>query len=137
MKVFFDTNVLVSAFATRGVCADLLTHALLEHELIVGEVVLIELRRTLRDRFKVPPKTLQEIEATLRSSTVVVRPKKHLNLRIADPDDEWIVASAVAGGADVLVTGDAAVLAVAPRSPVRIVSPRAFWELLRESDRHQ
>ena len=35
MKVFFDTNVLIAAFATRGLCADLFAHVLLEHELIV------------------------------------------------------------------------------------------------------
>ena len=47
MKVFFDTNVLIAAFATRGLCSDLFVHVLLEHELIVGEVVLDELREKL------------------------------------------------------------------------------------------
>jgi hypothetical protein len=35
LRVFLDTNVLVSAFATRGLCADLLELVLLQHELIV------------------------------------------------------------------------------------------------------
>lgn len=134
MKVFFDTNVLVAAFATRGLCADLLSHVLLEHELIVGEVVLRELRETFRKKFKVPKRTIDEIEALLRASTVVRRPRQHLDLRIEDPDDEWVVASAVAGGADVLVTGDAAVLAVARHSPVPIVTPRGLWDLLRSTE---
>lgn len=105
MKVFFDTNVLVSAFATRGLCADLFAHVLLEHELVVGEVVLQELRGTLRTTLKLPPKTINEIEALLRESTVVETPARHLRLRFGDPGDEWVVASAVAGRADVLVTG--------------------------------
>ena len=132
MKVFFDTNVLVSAFATRGLCADLFAYVLLEHELIVGEVVLGELRTSLRERIKLPKETIDEIEALLRESTVVPRPKKHLNLKIADPDDEWIIASAVEGRADIIVTGDRAVLKVAPRATIRIVSPRGLWDLLRE-----
>lgn len=134
MKVFFDTNVLVSAFATRGLCADLFAHVLMEHELLVGEVVLSELRTKLRERIKLPRETIDEIEALLRASTVVPKPTKHLGLKITDPDDEWIVASAVAGGADVVVTGDGAILKVADRAPIRIVNPRGLWTLLRGSE---
>ena len=131
MKVFFDTNVLIAAFATRGLCADLFAHVLLEHDLVVGEVVLGELRTKLRTKLKLPKKTIDEIEAQLRDSVVVKTPAKHLGLRISDPDDEWVVASALAGGADVLVTGDAAILKLGKRAPLAILSPRGLWELLR------
>jgi len=131
VKVFFDTNVLIAAFATRGLCADLFAHVLLEHDLVVGEVVLGELRTNLRTKLKLPKKTIDEIEAQLRDSVVVKTPAKHLGLRISDPDDEWVVASAQAGGADVLVTGDAAILKLGKRAPLPILSPRGLWELLR------
>ena len=131
MKVFFDTNVLIAAFATRGLCADLFAHVLLEHDLVVGEVILGELRTKLRTKLKLPKKTIDEIEAQLRDSVVVKTPAKHLGLRIGDPDDEWVVASALAGGADVLVTGDAAILKLGKRAPLPILSPRGLWELLR------
>ena len=131
MKVFFDTNVLIAAFATRGLCADLFAHVLLEHDLVVGEVVLGELRTKLRTKLKLPKKTIDEIEAQLRDSVVVKTPAKHLGLRISDPDDEWVVASALAGGADVLVTGDAAILKLGKRAPLPILSPRGLWELPR------
>jgi putative PIN family toxin of toxin-antitoxin system len=134
VKVFFDTNVLVAAFATRGLCSDLFAHVLLEHELIVGEVVLAELREKLRTKIALPEPTILEIEALLRCSTVVARPDEHLALGITDLDDEWIVASAVAGNADILVTGDHAVLAVAVGSPVPIVNPRGLWECLRAGE---
>jgi len=131
VKVFFDTNVLIAAFATRGLCADLFAHVLLEHDLVVGEVVLGELRTKLRTKLKLPKKTIDEIEAQLRDSVVVKTPAKHLGLRISDPDDEWVVASALAGGADVLVTGDAAILKLGKRAPLPILSLRGLWELLR------
>lgn len=132
MKVFFDTNVLIAAFATRGLCADLFAHVLLEHDLVVGEVVLAELRKNLRTKLKLPKKTIDEIEAQLRDGLVVKAPAKHLGLGV-DPDDERVIASAVAGGADVLVTGDAAILKLGKRAPLPIVSPRGLWELLRRS----
>ena len=124
MKVFFDTNVVIAAFATRGLCADLFAHVLLEHDLVVGEVVLGELRTKLRTKLKLPKKTIDEIEAQLRDRVVVKTPAKHLGLSISDPDDEWVVASALAGGADVLVTGDAAILKLGKRARCRS-SPRA------------
>jgi uncharacterized protein len=47
VKVFPDTNVLASAFGTRGLCADVVRLILGEHELVTGEVVLEELRGVL------------------------------------------------------------------------------------------
>jgi len=52
VRVFLDTNVLVSAFASRGICADLLELILLEHDLVVGQDVLRELRKALRAKVK-------------------------------------------------------------------------------------
>ena len=117
----------------EGLCADLFAHVLLEHDLVVGEkVVLGELRTEAAHQAKAAPrKTIDEIEAQLRDSVVVKTPAKHLGLRISDPDDEWVVASALAGGADVLVTGDAAILKLGKRAPLPILSPRGLWELLR------
>jgi putative PIN family toxin of toxin-antitoxin system len=133
VKIAFDTNVLVAAFATRGLCADLFTHVLLEHELLVGEFVLAELRATLRKKMKVAVRTVDEIDAALRDCVVVETPAEHLDLGISDPDDEWVVASAVAGGADVLVTGDAALPELGRRTPLPILPPRGLWERLRAS----
>lgn len=131
MRVFFDTNVLVSAFATRGLCADLFRVVLGEHQLLIGEVVLAELRRVLRERVKLPRTMIREIEELLREHTVIPRPRRHLNVGLADKDDEWIIASAVSGNADVLVTGDVELLEAGDRAPVTITNPRGFWETLR------
>jgi putative PIN family toxin of toxin-antitoxin system len=131
VRVFLDTNVLVSAFATRGLCADLLRDVLARHELVTGEVVLSELRRVLTQRIGVPAEVAEEIDRFLRGSQVVPRPAAHCGLGLRDPDDEWIVASTVAGGADLLVTGDAGILAAAAAVPLPIWTPRESWRLLR------
>ena len=128
MRVFLDTNVLVSAFASRGICADLLRHVLVEHHLVTGEIVLTELKRTLLKRIKVPPNVVADIERLLRDHEVVAKPRRHLDLGLRDPDNEWIVASAVAGKADALVTGDRDILETTVRLPIRVYNPRQFWE---------
>ena len=104
MRIFFDTNVLASALATRGLCADLFRLVVSEHELLTGEFNLAELRRVLRERFRVPPAVVKEAELALRQNTIMPVPKRTLALKVRDPDDAWVLASAVAGGADALVS---------------------------------
>jgi putative PIN family toxin of toxin-antitoxin system len=136
VRVFLDTNVLVSAFATRGLCADVLRHVLAQNDLIIGEVVIAELRRVLRGRINVPAPIVAAIEQLLRDQVVVPKPPQPHPLPIRDSDDRWVLASAVAGNADVLVTGDSDLLEIASQAPLPIVTPRAFWEMVRTpSDR--
>lgn len=135
MKVFLDTNVLVAAFATRGLCADVLRTVLAEHELILGDVVLTEFRRVLSKKFKVPAGGIRAAEAVFEGITPIPKPTKQSRLELRDPADRWVLASAEAAGADVLVTGDEDLLGAAGESVIRIASPRAFWELLRTGNR--
>lgn len=131
MKVFLDTNVLIAAFATRGLCADVLRTVLAEHELILGEVVLKEFRNVLSKRFKLPPERIRAAEAVFEGTPVIPKPSKPSELGIRDRADRWVLANAEAGGADILVTGDEDLPSVASEASIRIASPRAFWELLR------
>lgn len=64
MRVFLDTNVLVSAFTTRGLGADVFRLVLAEHELIVGRIVLEELRGVLREKIGLPESAVREALTT-------------------------------------------------------------------------
>lgn len=134
MKVYLDTNVLISAFAARGLCADLMRLLLAEHEVLTGDVNLVELRRVLTERFKAPKSRVDVIENLLLDQTIVAKPVAVLSLKVRDPDDAWVLASAVAGGADMLVTGDQDLLVIANRAPLPILTPRQAWERLRGED---
>jgi uncharacterized protein len=133
VKIFLDTNVLVSAYTARGISSDLVRYILAEHELLTGEVNLVELQRVLHERFKASPERVSAIEVELRAETIVPQPAAPSTLPIRDPDDRWVLASALAGGADLLVTGDQDLLEVAERSPIPIVDPRGCWEQLRST----
>ena len=140
MRVFLDTNVLVSAYATRGLCTEVVRVVLAEHELVLGEVVLDELERVLVEKIRLPPSDVTEILAFLREHPVQPRseaPGPVLgSIEVRDPDDAWVLAAALEASADVLVTGDPDLLEV--DSAVRaleVVSPRGFWELSRRRGR--
>ena len=131
MRVCLDTNVLVAAFATRGLCADVLRAVLTEHELVLGQVILTEFRRVLKSKLKVPQDRIESAEAVFSSVEIIPKPSAPSAVPVRDRDDRWVLATAIAGHADVLVTGDADLLDIADRSPLAVLSPRAFWELLR------
>ena len=131
MKVFLDTNVLVSAFATRGLSADLLELVLIEHDLITGRNVLKELERVLRSKIKLPAARCAEIVDFVALEATTVVEKAIAADCAADEDDRTILGEAIAGAAEAFVTGDAAVAALGEVGGMRILTPRQLWEALR------
>lgn len=61
MKVVLDTNVLLSALATRGLCEAVLEVCLANHEIVLSEYILKELRRNLKSRLRLPAAQVDEI----------------------------------------------------------------------------
>jgi putative PIN family toxin of toxin-antitoxin system len=133
VRVCLDTNVLVAAVATRGLAADVVRLVLAEHELLVPEVVLTELERVLATKLKLPKARIAEYLAFLREHEVIAKPAHLLGVEVRDRADAWVLASAVAGQADVLVTGDQDLLVLGSRAPVPVLDPRDFWTLARKS----
>jgi putative PIN family toxin of toxin-antitoxin system len=130
VRVFLDTNVLASAFGTRGLCTDVLRFILAEHDFVTGELVIEELRGVLTRKFRVPANTVKDIEVFLRSYHVEPKPRKLPNLELRDHNDLIVVGSALRSGADILVTGDQEILDLEDKpQSLRILSPREFWTL--------
>lgn len=132
MRVFLDTNVLVSAVATRGLCADVLQAVLAEHELVIGETVLVELQRVLLQKIRLSSDVAEEMDEFLRGEAVVIADAPSLGIKVRDPNDVLVLEEACAGRADVLITGDKDLLELGDAAPVRVVTPRGFWEQLRK-----
>ena len=131
MRLFLDTNVLVSAFATRGLSADLFDLVLIEHDLIAGRAVLEELERVLRLKIKLPAARCAEIlEFVTSEADLIVQDAPEAKCD-ADDDDRRVLGEALAGRADAFVTGDAAVAALKRVGAMQILTPRQLWEALR------
>ena len=131
MRVFLDTNVLVSAFVSRGLCTDLLNIVLAEHELLVSNLVVEEFERVLSDKLRAPKTVLARALSILDHAEAVPNPTAVPGEPGFDEDDATILAAAIEAEADVLVTGDQEFLAAAKGFPIPAVSPRKFMELLR------
>ncbi len=130
MRAFLDTNVLVSALATRGLCAELYERLLMEHEVVIGEPVVAEVLGIMQRKFRAGNELLAKVEAELRLLEIVPAQPVAPKLPIKDREDPWIIACALAGKADCFVTGDAELLGLSNAGNLPILSPRACWEKL-------
>jgi putative PIN family toxin of toxin-antitoxin system len=131
MKVFLDTNVLVSAVATRGLCADVLREVLRHHHLIISPELLTELENVFRKALGLPQNIIFEFIEVIKRDSQVSTASPLLKVNIRDKDDLLILSSALNGGADLFITGDKELLGLQSIGNMDIVSPRMFWERLK------
>jgi putative PIN family toxin of toxin-antitoxin system len=131
MRVFVDTNVLVSAVATRGLCADILREILVSHRLVVSPPLIAELKHVLHTKVGIPQEIISDFEALLIQDAVLSEDTTLTHIDINDKDDILLLATALNGNAELFVTGDKELLGLERIQSMRIVSPRGFWEILK------
>jgi putative PIN family toxin of toxin-antitoxin system len=131
VRVLLDTNVLLSAFAVRGLCSDVLREVLQRHELLWSDQVALEVERNLVRKFRMPAGEIASLMEFLEEAAARVEPAPGFAQPGLDPGEEAVVRAAVGGRADVLVTGDAGILRFGRCGGTEILSPREFWERVR------
>ena len=130
MRVFLDTNIIVSAFTTRGLCADLFREILAAHTLVTSDYILSETQDVLTRRFKVPEDTVIEMIALLRKQEITIHPATVPQIAIRDLDDLPVLAAAIESKADYLVSGDKDITSLFPLKEIKIATPREFWTVI-------
>ncbi len=129
MKVVLDSNVLVSAFTTRGLCTDLFEYSARRHEIVCSMHILGEYRRNLVEKFGVAPQDASESARLLHGRLHFVQPEEIRDCKCRDPSDLPVLGTAAAAKASYLVTGDHDLLVLKAYRGIRIITPRQFWEL--------
>jgi putative PIN family toxin of toxin-antitoxin system len=129
MRVVPDTNVLVSAIVFGGPPARLVELAAEGYlVLVLSPPVIDELRAVLRRKFGFSDAAAYQAETLLRRIGVVVEPQREIAIIREDPEDNRVLEAALAGNADVIVSGDRHLLALGEFGAVPIMSPRELLD---------
>lgn len=135
IRVILDTNVLISLSLGGGPTIKRIGAAWLSGELtlllseeLLDEFVEVAHRHHLITRFE-SSEAIRAFADDLRAAGELVSISEPYP-KAPDEADRFLLALARAGGAEVLVTGDKALLALGRFEDTLILSPRAFLERL-------
>lgn len=130
MRVLLDTNVLISAILFGGVPRQLLEAALAgDIALITSQPLLAELETVLTRKFEFPTSMTASIRAELEGLSEVVEPVQIERVTRTVADD-LVLATAVAGAAEMLVTGDKELLEMKAYEGIPIQTARHLVDRL-------
>ena len=130
MKIVLDANVIIAAFAARGLCESIMEVCLSDHEIVLSDDLLDEILRNLRHKIKLATNLVDNIGELLREYSNKSNPIPLASDVCRDPDDVKILGSAVASNADYIVTGDKDLLILESFQGIPIIDPRSFSDIL-------
>lgn len=129
MRVVFDTNIFISVLAISGSLAGKAITKIIEGDdaLLTSKVLIDELLSTLAMKFSHDVEQLSRVAVNISELAEIVRAAKRINVLKDDPDNR-VLECAVAGKADLIITGDKAMLSLKAYKRIKIVSLRSYLE---------
>jgi putative PIN family toxin of toxin-antitoxin system len=140
MRSVLDTNIIIGAYtAPHGTLAKIVSFwRERAFEVLVSEPMLAEYERALgythvQAVHRMTEKEIAKVISSFREFATVIEPDIQLDIVKDDPDDNIFFECAVAGGAEVIVSGDKNhVLAVKEYNGIQVLSPAQFLAVLEE-----
>jgi putative PIN family toxin of toxin-antitoxin system len=130
VRVVFDTNIFISAFATAGLQAqkaiDRVTVG--NDRLLISKQIIDEILNVLERKFGRDSEGVARTAVLLAEMGEILATKQRLRLLKDDPDNR-ILECAIAGRADLIVTGDRELLDLKQFDSIRIVSLRSYLDM--------
>lgn len=139
LRVVLDTNVLISAsFRKISPIPNQIYQALKSQQfiLIMSTLILEEIEDVL-NRKKIVKRThmkthkRKQFIVEITSISVLVSGKISVEVIKEDPDDDKLIAAALEGKADYVVSGDKHLLNLKEYQGIKILSPRDFVKILK------
>lgn len=131
MRIVFDTNVLFAAHIAQGSCAALYQEALMAATLLTSEYILNELEEKLVAKTRMEPEEAKRLRTEIAQDATVVAVQSLPRAVCRDPDDDAVLATALAAKADLLVTGDKDLLVLGSYEVIPIVAPEECLARIR------
>jgi putative PIN family toxin of toxin-antitoxin system len=140
LRVVVDTNVLVSSLLSKRGAPVQVIDAWRErrHLLVTSDALIIETLAVLRllriqEKYRLLPEEIDRLANLLALDGLVVAGQADVQGAVIDPEDEMVLACALDGQADCIVSGDAHLLELGKFAGIPIFNVCQFLEVL-ESD---
>ena len=130
MKVFFDTNIFISAFVIPGGKAEeVYLHVLKgDFDLYSSVAILTETAQKLREKFAGPENQIVGLLKAISKVATVIKTRPHLHILPDEPDNR-ILECALEAKADFIVSGDRHLLSLKHFQNIKIVRLSNFLEI--------
>jgi len=136
MKIFLDTNVIISAFIAHGHAAEFLEYCLINHKIYTSDFILQEVKEKLKTKFEYSDEEIGEVINFMKTNFITVGKYKKLKKIISrDSDDDNVLAAAAVKKVDCIVTGDKDLLTIKIYKNINILSPGDFWSFENYSNK--
>ena len=132
MKVVLDANVLIAAFAARGLCHAVFEYCLDSHRIVLSETIVAETLKNLKKKLKLSEQRIQEVSELILPHAEIVQPLKVDPSVCRDENDLMVLGTAASAAASYIVTGDDDLLILSSYSGIPILRPREFWERMKQ-----
>lgn len=135
MRLVLDVNILASAAAVAGSLPDQIVALIAsgEHDLVASAAMVEKLEEVLERPYfsaRAPRAQREYVVSLVRRSSVLVTPDPSITGIAADEEDDRVLGTAVAAGADLVVTGDKGMLALRAVQGIPIVTARQFLDIV-------
>jgi putative PIN family toxin of toxin-antitoxin system len=134
MKIILDTNVIIAAFATRGLCSATFELCLDRFDVILSEMILKETFNSLKSKIKMPATQCKTIISYLRENCEISGIDDIEKSACRDKSDLHVLGLAKRTSADIIITGDKDLLDLSHYKKCLIVTLREFWSIVKKKD---
>lgn len=131
MKIILDTNVIIAAFASRGLCSAVFELCLDLFEVVLSEAILEEVSINLHLKIKLPLPQCDSIVSYLRANCVLSEIDDLDESVCRDKNDFHVLGLAQHASVVYIITGGRDLLDLATHKDTKILTPREFWSIIR------